>query len=694
MPYESLDIDKVYHYYDKGDLQEVASLVDTAYNETYYYLDEMGQIWEECVYFYDGDHYIYYNTTSKRYETIPITKFNKFIPRPKTNFIFPIVNTVTSLLTRNKPQVSVWSDSRYNEDVNKAKVSDAVLDAKWELDTEALNHVLAAKILVIFGHVYRKDYWDTSGVLVAPGIDDKGKRIDIPMGDTAVAIRTPYEVMGDLNSRNLDKSSFVFEGTVQKISWIKSTYDQKGLGYTGLVEQVRPSSELSQMLSYVERLKASTGNSGQYSEAPKLKDSITHIECYIEPNRKHPKGLHIAVADKTPLYIYDSKYTDNEGKEWHPFSECKYEIHPVRHHGIGLVQQIVPLQRRLNAIDTLIILNRTQMASPQWLIPEECKVPRGFLTGAPGLNITYKSLGGTIRPHKVRGESLDASVYRERDAVIQEMHRLAGDNEVLSGVRPQGVDTMGALNMLLEQSFNTKSNTIQAWEKFIERSQTKKINLIKSMYKEPRPQLIEKMRQMNRCNYQVQIEDFFIGEKLGDNLNVKVEAGSSIPRSRVAEQMNLKELAGSGVLGPLDPMQNPEGAREFLSRFGLNKFPTAINADVELQKWELDVMRHDDSDEIVQVREFHEHSIHLKVVTDEMKKPGFYQSDPRYIARVEKHKSGHEEALELLMQTSPASPQPEDSLPGATAELPPQPAGGMMSGENTQPVNEAGAPQI
>lgn len=676
---KQLDIEKIYELYEKNDdesLHTIASEIETCYDSGESYLQELAETWDENVHFYEGDQHIYYVEESGRYETIPITKYNKFIPRPVTNYLYPIVNTITSVLTRNKPAYKVWENSDSSIDVNRAKMADTVLDTKWEIDNEQLNHILAAKMAIVCGTVFRKDYWDISG---SQTVEVDGKKY--PLGDNRVDILSPFEVIPDLSNRgDIDDGNYVLESSVHTLEWIKNNYDRKGKGYTGKAKDVKENKKLLGLIGYSERLKGSTGrNSGDGNEMS-LKNSCVVYEAHLRPTAKHTQGLVIVVADGKVLYAGDSKYVYLDGRLWHPYSCFRYERHPFRFHGISLLENIVPIQRKINSIDALVILNRMTMASPQWLLPIGCGVKQGYNNGQPALNIWYRAVNGAS-PMKVPGVPLDASVYKEREKAVEELYRVAMSNEVLSGLRPVGVNTAFALQILLEQSNAIFNPVTQDWEKFIEKGQLKKINVIRTGYREPRPEFIQKMKSMSRDTTEVEISDFFTGGDLGDNVDLRVEPNSSVPRMKALEQQTLMQLAGSGALGPIDPIQNPAGNAEILRKFGIVNFPTASEPDYDRAKWENDMMRQSQD---VFVIESDKHEIHLQVIDDEMKKPEFFsRNDEEVINRYMNHRQEHMMAMQAKQ---PAQP------PGMAGQPPPV----AMEGQQPlpPPMGQAGGPDM
>jgi hypothetical protein len=279
------------------------------------------------------------------------------------------------------------------------------------------------------------------------------------------------------------------------------------------------------------------------------------------------------------------------------------------------------------------------MAIPQKLIPKGSLVAGGYWSGKPGLEIYYNPAVGT--PSTVQGSGLDPSIYREKEEDKQALHIIAGDNEVLSGNKPAGANAASALNLLLEQSMSKFGPLIQEWERFIEAGQVKKANLIRRMYQEPRANLVRRMKQINKDLTTTVIDDYFTGKDLGDNIDVRVEAGSSLPRSSAMHQQNLKDLIPLGILGQLDPITNPIANQKIREEFGIADFPTTTGKDTERAKSENDLMRQGKANE-VELMTWDNPVIHFSVVTEEMKRPEFIMNTkPEIVAQFVIHSIKH-----------------------------------------------------
>jgi hypothetical protein len=133
------------------------------------------------------------------------------------------------------------------------------------------------------------------------------------------------------------------------------------------------------------------------------------------------------------------------------------------------------------------------------------------------------------------------------------------------------------------------------------------------------------------------------------------------------------------LLGPITPQESPIANKEFLRKFGINDFPTPIDADVDRAKWENNLIRQGKLD-LVEVTDFDDNVVHWRIVTDYMKKPEFAdRHDQETVDLYVQHQKEHESRMtpeQKQMLGIPVAPeemaQPQGAnIPVETAEPPP-----------------------
>jgi hypothetical protein len=235
----------------------------------------------------------------------------------------------------------------------------------------------------------------------------------------------------------------------------------------------------------------------------------------------------------------------------------------------------------LNEINGAILENAQTMANPQWLIPDNT-VREGIISGKHGLIIPWKPQPHGHAPEKLQGIPLPQQYFVERNGLIEAMVRIAGSNAVMQGTPPTGVNAAAALQLLLENAQSQHGPLINQWEFFIERSQTKKLQNFQQFCREPREDLVNYLKRIDKDVVSLDI-DAICGDDLEDEVTVSIEAGSSIPKSQAARQSQLVEFAKMGILGD---MNDPVTKQQFLTLFGITEFDKVTNAEWEKIQWE------------------------------------------------------------------------------------------------------------
>lgn len=603
---------------------ELAGLAEGSFSQAHPYIMSLAKTWDTNIRFYEGDQWIYYDETLRQNVQIPVIEGKTdFIPRPVTNYIPSILWTLASIFTKNKPTALIFPNSDDAQDVMAAKVAEALADAKWEMDDENRKHVEAILIALLCGTVFRKDYWDPSkyDTFVESGLGGQQK---VPLGDTSVDMLSPFEVFPDIYG-----NQYYIQASVTPINDIKMMYGREGDGYTGLVDKVKPSKQYSGVLQLRENLRTHTRNyNGSVSTAnDNNSETILLVESYIKPTPRYPHGLMLVESGGTPLYCNHSPYYNPKLEDsWHPYTSYRWMITPLRWHAMSLVEQLVPLQRRINGIDSIVQLHNMSMINPVWMNPKSCQVPTGYYNGRPGLVIDYTDGPNSTPPQRVNGSQLGNDIYEERKQKMEDMHAIAGDNLVMQGNQPSGVNTASGLQLLLEQSATKFSPFYTNWEKFIEGGQQKKLLLISKFYTQNRPDFVERMKKYSKNSNDVELQSF-VGADLRDNTNVRIEAGSSIPRSKIVEQQQLLDLAKMGVLGDITPA-NPVANAEFLRKFGIPQFDGVTNPDIVKANYVVAVLNQINENKLNEQNyppfmPFENVDIHMSTLVDEMKKPDF-----------------------------------------------------------------------
>jgi hypothetical protein len=715
-----------------NDPDEAARKVELFYRQDSNVKSQLSWGWERNHLMLDGKQWIVFNgeaATGGTWNTIKVSKQNEYIPRPVTNYIFDIYQTLKSYLIKNKPRSTVHPNTMQYRDKQSAKIATMVLDCNWERLKEQYNYEYAASTLVVYGTVFKKSFWDTSttnmvkvprmdivprtdpmtgqivGMDEVPATDpNTGEQLFdlVPLGDVGTDVIEPYRITIDPLAMDLHKARWIMEYSIQPISWIQEVYGkdpEQFPGYTGRVEEVKEEGSLSASMDRFYKLKSSSGvknamgasgsTTGGTNELPS--NTAVVKEYYERPSLKYPKGRLIVVANKIPLYVGESPCEGPELGDWHPYSECRWELVPGRFWGKSPIDNAVELQKQVNSIDSVISLTRKTMAIPQKLIPMGSGIDPGQWTGRSGQEIFYRETGTGAVPQTIPGVGVDGSVFQERAQKVQDIQNVTGAIDILKGDRPPGVNAASALNLLYEVGTGKLFPILDRWKMFVEQDQKKQLRLVAKNFKEPRPDFIQMLRSRNTELTEEAISKF-IGTDLYDNCNVVIEAGSNIPKLQSAKQALLMEMAQTGSLN----LDLPANRMEFQRQMGVSGFDNDVGPDMKRAEWENDLLDNlvYSPDNVPVVIDADMDDIHIAVHDKRMKEPSFMSLPFEIQQAYLQHKQQHEQAKMMKQQAQMmeqmamqgGAPQPGGMPGGAPGQAGPgptnmQPAGNGITKE-------------
>lgn len=708
---DNIDISQV----PSDNLSQLASCIETFYKQDGTIKQRLSYSWERNRRFIDGDQWLVYNGNSETggmWQRLSVSKSNEYIPRPVTNYIFDGFQTLKSYLIKVKPRSTVRPNTDTFKDKAASKVAELCLETNWERLKEQENYEHAAACLISDGTVFKKSYWDTSsatvvrvprmvqqpkfdpntgqqiGVEDVEALDEQGLPImDIlPLGDINTCIVEAFRMAIDPLASGLHDAKWIMEYGIHPIAWVKEVYGKEGDGYTGLANELTQETALSGSMQRFWDSKYSAGTKTEEKlskgagSGTQMVNSIVLKEFYESPSQAHPKGRRIVVGNGKTLFVGDA-LVDNgiDLGDWHPYSECRWEIPPGRFWGKGPVDNACEIQKQINSIDATIILTRKTMAIPQKLIPAGSGIEPGQWTGRPGQQITYRGENG--KPEIIPGIGVDSSVFAERAQRVEDLKNVMGAIDILKGDRPPGVNAASALSLLYEVGTGKLFPILDRWKRFVENDQKKQLKILASGYKEPRLDYIKMLKSRNK-ELSDEVIDKFLGSDLLDNCNVIIEAGSNVPKLQSVAQMRLVEAAQVGTLN----LALPSNRMEYNRQMGIMGFDNDIGPDIKRAEWENDLMDNiqNNPDKRPIVLEVDQDDVHLEVLERRMKEPSWMDAPQEVQMAYMQHREEH--------LKSKSNKEQQAAIQAAAMGVPPQGTPNANAPQDVQPSGK-GAPQ-
>jgi hypothetical protein len=321
------------------------------------------------------------------------------------------------------------------------------------------------------------------------------------------------------------------------------------------------------------------------------------------------------------------------------------------------------IQKQINAIDSVIVLNRKTMAIPQKLIPISAGIAHGSWTGRPGQEIFFRDVGGSQPPQVIQAHGVDPTVFQERAQRVEDMKTITGAIDILKGDRPDGITAASALEMLYEVGMGKLFPILGRKKRFVTGDQKKQLRIISKFYKEPRPDFIRLLQQKNKEMSAEAISNF-IGTDLLDNCNVVVEAGANVTKLQAAKKQELREAAQSGVLNLADPRNRAE----YMQQMGITGFDADIGPDqkrAEMENSQLDNLQNMPQKQPI-VLQWDQDAIHIQVHEKRMKEASWLELPPATQQAYMQHWMQHQQAAQQKQQLA--------NMQAMAAGQPPQPA--------------------
>lgn len=693
------------------DREALASLVEDLYLADQDYRRAFEAQWAENLAFYAGEHYVQLVTSDGTVRRMPSpTGAAGYVPRPKTNYTLKIVRALVANFLKSDPKTMVRPRGNDDRNVTAARLAEKVDEALDELQCWDEKQVELVNWMVTCGVGFRKDYIDATEAAktilprspyvqtpdgqVIPGPDGKPMEVEPERSMTPYVaqceVLSPFQFAIDPLATRLDNARWVMELSVHPVEWLKEQFaktDAEGNpreGMTGEAENLEGGlGRVSPGLLYWIQLK----NANQ-TRLSRFKSMAVVKEYYQAPTPKHPAGRCLVVADGKLLFEGPSPYAP---KFWHPYTMFPFLLMPGRFWPLSAVEFLVPSQRRLNSIDAIQMYTRNTTIAPRWAFPKGSGISRDKMTGVPGQILEYNATGG--QPVLLDGKGLPPDVQNERQATIRDMEEIGGTFNILGGDREKGVPSYSGLAFLQENASDVHLPTFRLWEKALERASSKRLWLVSKFYTQDLPELTALLRDKLAQTSDMELSQF-TGNDLLDNCDVRIEAGTSIPRSRVLFQQTVMELLKNGMLAPV--MQDPELYVQLLEIFGLSSFSGQKGDDVRkaqlenaiflsFKKWQPtdvqmapgppDPMTGMPSQMLVTpvtalfVPE-EDHQVHIAAHLRLLKSPQSIANGPLYVQAIRSHIMQHQQVLaqqqaQMMAQQAPPPGQGDGAQPTA-----------------------------
>jgi hypothetical protein len=383
--------------------------------------------------------------------------------------------------------------------------------------------------------------------------------------------------------------------------------------------------------------------------------------CYLRflrhvPCKKWKDGLLLITANGRVMH---KGKLDHCGDGKLPYEFMKYRDIPGFFWGQGVFQDVIPMMKRVNAIDSHIVQNRKQMVSAQWLVPEGSAI--SHIDGRSGLIIRWSpSTTAGFKPEKMPGTPVSQQVLNEREQTISDMEEVSGAREILQGDVPPGPETGAAIERMQEQAFRRFKPAISRFRQGLANHAHRKLRLIQKHWAEPR--LIRTIGENKETqSFYLSGADLRRAEDMEIRVSIGLDFSEASKRDRVVNALS------SGLLG--DP-NDPVVRGKVLEKLQIEGFESEYVLDAKkARRALLAIQNGEDPPEILPVDN---HGVQFQIFREHMLTTEFEESPDsikeKILARAVEHQQALQSEQENVMAAAQATKGAGDAATAAVAE--------------------------
>jgi len=548
--------------------------------------------WYRNILFYIGKQWIKYDNSKRLWTNVDLPSW---FPTPVTNKFASTMDTVMSVLNKVTPNIVASPVDDNIDNVNSAEIARIILDIITEESGFEKEKQLLHTWLTLCGDTYIYTYYDNdikNGVIEIDEykcnncgyIDDYSKFIDnicpncgsnliektgnkktYPKGKIKCRVLSPFEVFVDMNIKKFEDMEYVLIAKTLTEDQIKNRWENVELKNTDNTEL---GMQFFNSLAYITNVAdlASQGIGQFYSGQQRLN---TVWELFIKPNKDFPNGWHGFICNNKILEGGDLEYIDANGVRFIPIVHFSFIDVPKRFYSKTIADDLVYKQIQRNKLESFIQLAAHRTSNPVWLVPNTAGVQK--ITGEPGEIVRFNDSNTAHGvPTRLPGVELTQSVFRWLEIIDKDFEELASTFDIIKGNVPPNVPTLGGLELLEDRGLSRFGRMIKNIENSLIKMSYQWLWIWKQFATEDR--IVSVKDSNNKWKFKS-----FNNSDLNGNVDLRIEPGSSNPRSEGYKQYVTGQLLGYGLIDVGDPIVR----HKILRLFHASDIDDTLNIDIE-----------------------------------------------------------------------------------------------------------------
>ena len=528
--------------------------------------------WRLNLAFVDGQQYMDINPGSGGLSEIP--KLYWWTEREVFNQTAPVIETRLAKLARMRPILKCRPGTDAQDDIRAAKVGTILLS---NIQQEKSIRNIQAQVnswSETCGTGILKHLWNpragpvVAKVMATDEVTGEPKEEEIREGDLDVIVCPPQEIFPDSNyHQDIGNCRSIMHTKSYHVDEIMESWDQ------WVDPEETSAMQLHRTMIGMGGLGYGNGSFGLSTS--KLKDHAVVKELWEVPSRKRPQGRLLIVAGKKVLYQGPLPYPiGNDGTLALPFTKVCCIERPGMFWGRSIVERIIPIQRRYNALRNRKAEYLNRCVIGQWVV-EEGSVDLDILeteAGAPGSIVTYAR--GFNPPKQADNPQLPVAFETEENTLLQELSMISGVSELSrQSNAPPGVKSGVALSIALEQDDTRLSSTAGNIEQFFVENGKIWLRMHKKFVQGSRT-----LRKIGKNNV-IELMDWTAADIRSDD--VVVDTFSALAESPAQRRQMVFDLLNTGLFNDPDTGRLTKEIRhKILEIIEMGNWETSDDSDV------------------------------------------------------------------------------------------------------------------
>lgn len=642
--------------------------------------------WIENIFFSVGRHYIedllvsrLANSSTTGVGDLSIARESiRNLPKPTNDLLGRYIETNLALLTENRPRPRVTPKSDRDEDQTAAELSELTLEYLWEalgmpekmreiarivlhcgvcwlevgMDPLIPKHMSIPQTEEIYAPVIPGEGAPpvpTKVVRPVAKLDKGGNPIydsEIHFGDIVGNIISPFEFHTnsshkwndhDMNWVMREKYIHIdeFRDRVKfAAKKTKGVFLKRNGWYLENLKKVSSEEADTLPLWWWERVTELVEGPGPsiYVGAPGLWESHAVLRVFDrKPNTDWPKGRTVIAFGNQLIYdspkeigarAFDARWPDR----WHPYIRFRWEGQIGTIYGRSLISKLLPKIKRINSIDTAMIMWRRTVPIAAWTAPKGSHVVEDLWTGKPGSVWEYDPRQtAAAKPEPVYPPAFPSGILEERQQQIAEMEAIAGTEQILRGERPPGVNSAAMIDILRKQALASRSAILQNWDEALQAVGSSMLQEIIRNISKNDESMAERLRILAREKHSRISISTFAGTDLSDNVNVRVDTASLALVSKEAREAKMIEVLQ--YLPNIMAVEDPTLRMAMLEELGLAQNLKPSGPDIDRVEKMIAFIKQNKFDYVIPMVEDDPYIFHARLVA-EKKAESFFDLPP------------------------------------------------------------------